>query len=170
MNDLHVAKPNGILSICIFLDFSTAFETINHFLHKILSPLTSTHHLLYFSSFAVAFSSSVYLQAPLLCSFLISWWLQLSPLGWYRTHPYLSPSPFSCPIKLYLGLFSGHSPGCPTDTSNGADDLLVPDTCSSSYISSSVASTHALRTSLKPGVVLDFSYLTWSPCPGNYTS
>ena len=67
MSNLYIAKPNGVFSIHIFLDLFTTFETIDHFLHEILSPLTSMDNLLWFSSFLLGFSFPIYLMAPLLC-------------------------------------------------------------------------------------------------------
>lgn len=55
-------------SICVFLDLFTAFETIDHFLHEVLSLLTSMHLLLWFSSFFMVVSPQYSLMALLLCS------------------------------------------------------------------------------------------------------
>lgn len=177
INDLYIAKPSGIFSICVFLDLSTAFETIDRFLHEILSPLTSTHHFLWFSSFSKAFPPQSIWR--LLCSVHS---LKSGGLGYHlwagTSHfhiysPVHSPALLSSTSDYFLDTLLGVPQTHQTQVVyNGADHLLVPNTCSSSCASSSVASTHdtqdklmtlRLESSLTPHTWVDHHILATAP-------
>lgn len=164
--NLYIAKPNGVFSICVFLDLSTAFETIDCFLHEILSPLTSMHHWLWFSSFSKVFPpqstqrllfSAFFFKAGGLSYHL---WADTSHIHIYSPVP--SPALLSSTSDYFLGTFLG-VPHTHIKLKMFITELIISLSPPPARLPVSPAQLPALmtlRTSLRPKVILDSSYLS----------
>ena len=139
-----------------------------------LSPLTSMHHSLWFSSFSMAFPPQSPPKGPLLCSPLKDWyphhfWAGASHIR--ICSPVPSPALMSSTSDCFLDTLSVSLRyiklqvfvvECIISSSSTPAPLPVS--------AAQLPTLMILRTSLRPGVTLDSLHLSPSPYPDNCTS